>query len=805
MRDGKMARVKTDRTGIKSNGRIGRLREKVLGPPEVCLERGYLMTESYQETESEPPVMRRARALEKILKEMSIHIEDGELIAGRTTSKPRGGILTPEVQWEWYLKEIDAISTRDWDRCAPLTAEEKEKMKGFLPYWKGKSLYDKWRAMVPENALKIHLSHVYITNSGCVSGLHLAHTGVDYESLLARGLNGIRKDVDEELGRLDLARIEDFNKYQFLRAVRVTLGAATVFAERYAELARRLAGEETDIQRKAELERIAEACARVPANPARSFYEALQSVWLTYIILRIEGWGPGISFGRPDQYLYPFYKKDIEEGKMTREEALELLALLLIKINDAAIIMSTEFGEQLAGFPTLANITLGGVTREGKDAVNELSYLFLDAEKEVRLTVEEFVIRVNRSNPDAFLMKACEVARLLRGKFKFISDDTAIQQLLHDGKPAEYARGYALVGCFTPAVPVYSYDTSATMVNLPLMLELALNNGVSRLTGEQLGPRTGDPREFRSYDDVWNAYRKQVETLVPSGILLRSADRQTYADFAPCPFLSALYHGCLEKGIDIMNGGTAPYMTEGHGFVGAPNVGDSLAAIKKAVFEDKKITMSRLIDALDKNFEGEEEIVHILKSTPKFGNDDDYVDAIVNEVLVHASNEVTRYRSIAGTKPTAAASAGTGHLAMGMAVGALPDGRRAGEPLSEGGISPYQGRNVSGPTATMRSVAKLDHIRLSGGSVLNMRFNPDILKDDAKMRKFVSLIRTYCESGGYLVQFNVVSSDMLRDAQRHPENYRDLLVRVATYSAYFVELSPRLQNDIIARTEFQEV
>jgi formate C-acetyltransferase len=246
-------------------------------------------------------------------------------------------------------------------------------------------------------------------------------------------------------------------------------------------------------------------------------------------------------------------------------------------------------------------------------------------------------------------------------------------------------------------------------------------------------------------------------------------------------------------------------MTEGHGFVGAPNVGDSLAAIKKAVFEDQKIAMDRLIETLDKNFEGGEEILHILKSAPKFGNDDDYVDSIVNEVLIHASNEVTRYRSIAGTKPTAAASAGTGHLALGMADGALPDGRKAGEPLSEGGISPYQGRNTSGPAATMRSVAKLDHVKVSGGSVLNMRFNPDVLKDESKTRKFASLIRAYCETGGYLVQFNFVDGDMLRDAQSHPEKYRDLLVRVATYSAYFVELSPRLQNDIIARTEFQEV
>jgi len=791
------------RTKTEVNGRVSKLREKMLRLPEICIERGYLMTESYKETESEPPLIRRAKALSKVLKEMTLGIEDGELIVGRTTSKPRGGLLIPEVQWEWYLEEMDIFPTRAWDRCSPLTEEEKVKMREFLPYWKGKSLYDKWHATVPENALRVHSANLYITNTGCVSGVHLAHPAVDYEKVLTKGLDGIKREVDDKVAELNLADAEDFEKLQFYRAVNITIEAAIGFAKRYAELAIYMAEKETDSQRKAELERIADTCDWVPANPARNFYEALQSLWLTYIILRIEGLGPGIGLGRPDQYLYPFYKKYIEEGRITREEALELLELLLIKVNDAVVLMSSVFAEQLAGFPTMANVILGGVTKEGKDAVNELSYLFLDAEKEVGLTIEEIVIRVNKNNPDAFLMRACEVNKALIGKFKFLSDDTAIQQMMVDGKPN--ARDYVVVGCFTPSVPVYSYSTSATMVNLPLMLELALNNGASRLTGEQLGPKTGEPREFKSYEEVWNAYKKQVETIFPIGILLRNTDRQIYADFAPCPFQSALHHGCMERGVDITNGGMAPYATEGHGVVGAPNVGDSLAAIKRAVFDDKKITMAQLLDALDKNFEGEEKILHILNSAPKFGNGDDYVDSIVNEVLAHASTELSKYKGIGGTKHVTAAAAGTGHLALGSVVGALPDGRKAGEPLSEGGISPHQGRNVSGVTATMMSVAKLNHLKLTGGSVLNIKVNPSEVKDEPKMRKFISLIRTFCEAGGYLVQFNIVSGDILRDAQKHPDKYRDLLIRVATYSAYFVELSPTLQDDIIARTEFKEL
>ena len=476
---------------------------------------------------------------------------------------------------------------------------------------------------------------------------------------------------------------------------------------------------------------------------------------------------------------------------------------MLIKINDTVILMSSVFAEQLAGFPTVANITLGGVTKEGEDAVNELSYLFLEAEQRVGLTIEEIVVRINNKNPDAFLMKACEVNKALTGKFKFLSDDTAIQQMMLDGKPN--ARDYVVVGCYTPTVSVYSYSTSCCMVNLPLMLELALNNGVSRLTGEQLGPKVGDPRTFKSYEDVWHAYKQTVEAIVPLGIIATNLDRQVYADFAQYPFQSSLYHILIENGTDITNGGMAPAATQSHGIIGAPNVGDSLAAIKKLVFDENKVTMVKLIEALDNNFEGTAEIFNLLNNAPKFGNGDKYVDSIVNEAITHFSNEISKYKGIGGTKHVTAAAAGTGHLGLGQLVGALPDGRKAGEPLSEGGISPHQGRNTKGATATLRSVASLDHLKLTGGSVLNVKINPDELKDEAKMRKFVSLLRTYCETGGYLVQFNIVSSDKLRDAQKHPENYRDLLVRVATYSAYFVELSPTMQNDIIARTEFQDI
>jgi formate C-acetyltransferase len=656
---------------------------------------------------------------------------------------------------------------------------------------------------MPENVKKI-VGKSYVPISSPTDSQHKAHCSPGYDNVLTRGLKGIKQQVATEISKSKLEDTTNSDKSMFLKAVDITLEATIHFARRYAALAGSLAKEETDARRKAELEKIAETCNWVPENPARSFYEALQSIWFTYIALMIEGWGMGMSFGRVDQYLYPFYKKDLEDGKLSKSEAAELIALLYIKMNEVFTLFSSEGAKNGAGFPMISNITLGGLTAHGRDAVNELSYLFLDVEKDIRLNNEDIVIRVHKNTPDAFLMKACEVARSLRGKLKFISDETAIQQLLTDGKPPEYARDYVVVGCNFPTVPSRSLDLSGDVLNLPMMLELALNNGVSRLTGEQLGPQTGDPRTFKSYEDVWEAYKVQVETLIRCIIPFKNASRQLYAEFLPTPFQSALFDGCIEKGIDITNGGTAPYRTDPISAGGAPVVGDALAAIKKMVFEDKKITMDQLINALDKNFEGEENVLHILKNAPKYGNDNDYVDFIVSDVLIHVGNEAIKYKCFAGAKPTTCAAYATMNVPLGSEVGALPDGRKAREPLSEGGLSPYQGRNVSGPTATMRSVAKLDHLKLTNGSVLNMKFNPDALKDEIKLRKFANLIRTYCETGGFLVQFNIVSSDMLRDAQKHPEKYRDLLVRVATYSAYFVELPSELQNDIIARAEFEE-
>jgi formate C-acetyltransferase len=757
------------------------------------------------ETEGEPTVIRRAKALKKILENIIIGIDDGELIVGKAVSKLVSSPLFPEFDWR-YLEQLVNSNF--------LSVEEKEKLEEIIPYWKGKSFCDFAPSRIPEEYRDVAgiLCAANVEQQRMPFAVtNLAHMCPGYDKVIIKGLNSIMRQAEEEKYKLDLSKVENLEKYTFLQAVKIALQALSIFAKRYAELAKNLAAKEVDLQKKAELEMTANACEWISENPARTFQEALQSIWLTYIALVMEGLGPAIGFGRMDQYLYPFYKRDVEEGRLTKEQARELLELFLIKMNELLFHFpgsdpfTIKWGVRAGAENPLSTITIGGIKRDGSDATNELSYLFLEAEMNVGL-LEDIAVRVHPNTPYQFLMKACEVAKVLAGKLKFVGDETAIKQMLKDGKSLEDARDYVICGCFIHTVPGCSTDppmAGGSFPNLPLALELALNNGVHRMTGKQIGPKTGNPKEFKSYDELWKAFKKQLDWLMHVYVVVANSIMPLYNELTPYPLMSALFDGCIEKGMDITRCG-AIYNTGSFWFVGIVNVGDSLAAVKKVVFEDKKVMMDTLIDALDKNFEGYEEVYCHLRSAPKFGNDDDYADSIVNDVLVQLCEEAKKYTSFAGRKITIDAGNVVGHIPCGRVVGATPEGRRAGEPFSDGGISPYYGRNVNGVTSTLRSVAKLDLWRTSG-SVLNVKFNPNDLKEEFKIesriRKFASLIKTFARIGGDIVQFSFVNSDMLRDAQKHPEKYKDLLVRVATYSAYFVDLPREIQDDIIRRTE----
>lgn len=785
--------------------RIARLREKLCDTlPEICIERACLLTQSYRETEAYPEIIRRAKALEKILSSVTIRIEEDELIVGHTISKRRGGIVTPEINVENCREAIEAPTTSS-DEFAPIPEDYISRMQDVMSYWKGKALFDRVRARVPGEILNVECKTMIPSGSSIANNYIGSHMSVDYSRLLAKGLKAIKAETEEKLAALDPLDPATEDSRNFYTAVIITLQAACDYSRRYAGLAREMAGKEKDPQRAEELLHIAENCEWVLSNPPRTFYEALQFVWLYFIVLMTEAWGPGMAFGRMDQYLYPYYKKDIESGIMTREQAQELLGCFCIKMNESGTRFSFEKIRTGGGLSVLSDITIGGVTKDGRDAVNDLTYLFLDVQEEVRMFADEVVIRISNVTPDKFVFRACEAARNLRGKFKFIGDETAVSSMLFNGLQLEDAREFALSGCSLPTVPGVSWDIIGGLVNLPLMVELALNNGYSPVLGEQIGAETGDPREFRSFEDVWEAYKKQVEFCQEVYVRVRNADRAVSAEYAATPFQSAGYQRCLDSGRDLTWGGSAPYVTDAISAIGGANACDSLAVIKKLIFEDKKITMDQLLEAMKKDFEGEEELLKLIDSVPKFGNDDDYADSIMVDIYDHFEKGMRRFKGYNNNKYTVQSYTAGGYLILGENVGALPDGRKAGIPISDGGASPYHGRNLSGATATFNSVNKIDIVKLSSGVALNMKFSPSLLKDAECIRKFAALLRGYFEKGGFHVQFNIVSSAMLLDAMKHPEKYRDLLVRVATYSALFTNLGPELQLQLVDRVENTEV
>ena len=780
--------------------RIQKIKDDIRVTPKLCLERARLYTASYKTTENLPASLRRARAIEKVMTERSALIYDGELLVGNPTSKRVAAPILPEVAWKWYTEVMFGAPGDPNDIDGALTDAEKLEFQDILQYWDGRCLRDKWLAIVPDEYKELE-GLAWMQSSGNPSaGYYFAHTVPDFERVLNKGIIGLIADVDAQLAKLDPLDLSNSKAIPFLKGMKITLNSVIVWAQHLSEEAARQAEVCTDPERKAELEKIAYICSKVPAKPADTFYEALQSVWITYIAVMQEGWGPGVGFGRMDQYLYPYYKRDLASGEITKDRTRELLSLFYLKLNELVNPFPLTAGKGSAG--TLSGVTVGGESRDGTQDAEELSILFLEAEDSVGM-LEDIVVRVHHSCSDAFLYRACQLATSVRGKIKFLCDETVYKQQMGMGRTYDMAKEYAGTGCFIHTIPGKSHDPGTDAQNLPMMLELALNNGVARLSGKKIGAETGDPRNFKSYEEVWEAYKTQVATVVPRCLIGISYYQQLWATELPSPLMSSMFDGCMERGLDVCDGGTAPYASVGLWTTGTVNVGDSLAAVKKVVFDDKKITMAQLIDALDNNFEGADDVLFLLKQAPKFGNDIDYVDRIVNDVVCNLADEMGKHTGHAGRKYNMACATIQYNQAFGFMLGASPDGRHAHEALGEGGISPHPGRNVSGATATTRSVAKLNLVRSAGGNVLNMKFDPSSTSNPAKMMNFVNFLRTYASTGGDLIQFNIVNNEMLRDAQLHPELYRDLLVRVATYSAYFVELTPMGQQEIIDRTTFQ--
>ena len=709
----------------------------------------------------------------------------------------------PEIRYDWYLNEIDTISTRDIDRFQPLSPAERAELETLIPYWEGKSVNESGNSTMPDGLWE---KFEGIIGGGCSLNNHyFGHHSVDYTVILDNGAEELIKQLDEKIASADFCDPQQMHMRTNWQAMKISLEAIVILANRYADEAERLAGIESDAGRRDELLQIARICRKVPAKPASTFEEAVQCIWFTFIALINEAWGNAVGFMRIDQYLYPYFKRDMDAGILTKARAYELIAMIMIKTNESVILYGKEAAANMAGFCIGSNFVIGGCDGSGKCAVNDLSYIILDAEEDVALNSEEIVIRVSEDTPDSFLLRCCEIAKKLCGKFKFIGDKTAISQMLVDGRTLEQARDYVVIGCTSPSVPGQSMDWLHSSLNAAMVLEMTFNDGISPISHLQAGPHTGRAEDFTSYEQLWEAYKTQLIYTRNVARLRGNIEVENDAKMSPNPFQSLLCPICFERGVDIIEGGTAPNITIALSVGAIPNAADSLAAIKKYVFEEKKFSMAKLMDACRSDFIGYEDILDMLKKAPKFGNDDDYVDGIVEQIIDVLDETPPEHNYIFGAKPTVAAAIVTGNVPLGKLLGAQPDGRRAGTPLSEGGLSPHQGRNISGVTATLKSIAKLDHDKLRHGSVLNLRFDPDTVKSADKMLKLSQLIRVYFSLGGFLVQFNFVSTDTLKDAKLNPEKYRDLVVRVATYSAYFVELSEDMQNDIIARYEQKDL
>ncbi|UCB45936.1 MAG: glycyl radical protein [Spirochaetota bacterium] len=781
--------------------RTAKLNNELLAvQPEICIERARLVTQSYKETETEPMIIRRAKAIAKVLREMTIFIQRDQLIVGTQASKLRSAPLFPETEAEYLRAEIELFQEREQDRLIVSSEIKKELLGEILPYWKNKTIKEIALAAMPAQTRKL----VQLEDQIFSVDIHLTgsigHVLVNYDKVISKGLLNIKKEIKNKLDMLDLADPDQGMKYMFYQAEIILCDAIIEWAGRYAREAQKLVEEEKDPRWKKELELIASICERVPSYPANDFREAVQTFWFTHLLLYIEQDGLAVSPGRFDQFMYPYYRKSIEEKLITKERAQELLECLWIKFTEIMRVYDYECAKYYAGFSISENVVLGGQDIEGRDATNELSYMCLDAEAHTKLPQPNLGVRIHPNTPKAFMMKAVEVASSGRTKPEFFNDNVAIPVLMSLGVPLDDARDYGISGCVEAVPPHCNGMTNAAMSNIGKALEIALNDGRCRLTGKQIGPKTGNPRKFKNIEDVTRAFKTQVRFYVKEMVTAINVIERTHAQLYPLPYFSLVIDDCLEKGIDVTAGG-ARYNYTGPQAVGLGDVADSIAAIKKLVFEERRISIDELLDALDNNFEGAEPLRKLLITrAPKWGNDDDYVDNIARDVVRTYCDEVSRYKNTRGGVYRPGVYSVSANVPLGLHVDALPNGKLRRAPLADG-VAPVHGCDFKGPTAIAKSVAKLDHEIITNGTILNMKFMPKLLEETTGKKGLADLIRAYFELGGWHVQFNVVSADTLRAAQQEPEQYKGLIIRVAGYSAFFVELDTAVQNDIIDRTE----
>ncbi len=782
------------------NERVRRLRQASLDTkPRLSIERARLLTEFCRADRTMAVPVRRALALRYLMEHKAIYIGAEELIVGERGPAPKATPTFPELCCH-SLEDFEILDSREKIAYA-VDGEARRVQQGeVIPYWRGRSMRDLiFSEMTPEWQAAYQAGMFTEFMEQRAPG----HTVLG-DVIYRKGLLDLQTDVDDALERLDdLLDPDASRKRDELRAMRIAADAVMRFAERHAEKAKELAKTEKDPGRRAELLKIADVCRHVPARAPRDFWEALQAYWFTHlgVVTELNTWD---SFcpGRFDQHLEPFYRRGLEEGTLTRERAQELLECLWVKFNNQPAppkvgVTAAESGT----YTDFANINNGGLGRDGSDGVNDVTYLILDVIDEMHLLQPSSNLQLSRKSPDAFLRRGLEIVRQGWGQPSIFNADMVVEELLRQGKRVEDARCGGTSGCVeTGAFGKEAYILTGYF-NLPKVLEITLNNGVDPRSGRKIGIETGDPRTFISYEELFRAFRRQLHYFVDVKVRGNNVIERLYAEYMPAPYLSLLVDDCIEKGRDYNDGGPRYNSTYIMG-VAPATCTDSLAAIRHHVFEQKTCSFGDLLAALADDFQGHEPLrLRLWNRTPKFGNDDEYADAILADVFDAFFQEVEGRRNTKGGSYRVNYLSTTCHVYFGSMTGATPDGRRAGEPLSDG-ISPVQGADRNGPTAVIKSAARMDHAR-TGGTLLNQKFTPSLVASDAGLDKVAHLVRSYFSLGGHHIQFNVVTAAALRAAQAEPDKHRDLIVRVAGYSDYFCDLGQALQDEIIARTEHQ--
>ena len=812
--------------------------------PVIESARAKLITESYKETEGEPIITRRAKAFAHILHNIPIIIRDNELIVGSSTIAPRGCQTFPEFSYEWLEAELDTVATRIADPFE-IAEETKAELKEADKYWKGKTTSELATSYMAPEAIKAIEHNIFTPGNYFYNGV--GHVTVKYWEVLETGFEGIMEKAQKELDGCSVGDGNYARKSHFLEAVILSCKAVIDYAGRYAKLAQEMAAQTSDPVRKQELFVIAENCSRVPAKGAQNFYEACQSFWFVQQLLQMESSGHSISPGRFDQYMYPYYKKDMEAGTITREFAQELMDCIWVKLNDLNKCRDAASAEGFAGYSLFQNLIAGGQNKEGEDVTNDLSVMCIQASMHVHLPAPSLSVRVWNGSPHEFLIKAAELTRTGIGLPAYYNDEVIIPALQNRGLSLEDAREYNIIGCVEPQKAGKTEGWhDAAFFNMCRPLELVFSNGMDK--GEMVGIPTGDVTQMKTFDEFFDAYKKQMEYCISLLVNADNAIDVAHAERCPLPFLSCMIDDCLKEGKSVQEGGAVYNFTGPQGF-GIANMADGLFAIRKLVYEDKKVSMKELKEALAWNYDkgldaqsagdmtemimkamqkagrnvdastaegllktfmgmkpGEQktqrfkEIHDMIDEVPKFGNDIPEVDYFAREVAYTYSKPLQKYNNPRGGKFQAGLYPVSANVPLGGQTGATPDGRYAHTPVADG-VSPSAGKDVKGPTAAATSVSRLDHFIVSNGTLFNQKFHPSALSGREGLEKFVALIRGYFDQKGMHMQFNVVDRQTLLDAQEHPEKYKHLVVRVAGYSALLTTLSRSLQDDIIRRTE----